>query len=351
MNIHSVYISNIMPVNKNQHYVPQLYLRNFSSNGNRIGLYHIPNIRFVTSASIRDECSGDYFYGKDEVINAKIENIESNAGAVLKKIIDNLILPNLLSNEHKKLWFFALLLCRRTKQAKQNLIEELTELQEYVSKEGFKENFVPNDIDAIQTSVNTVFKTASVGHDLAYKLVVNESDIDFFTSDNPVILYNQFLEFRNPKYVNTGLVTIGIQLFFPISPKLYLIFYDASVYKVGDKKQKVVATKSEADINELNRLQFINADKKLYFKEKFSEADFKKITFEVEKKKVKTKIIETPLLNVENASVLTVISDNLKCRLNLTFIKTLRRQQSFMVKNQNYNPRTLAVADLAKKLA
>lgn len=56
-----------MPHNKNQHYVPQFYLKLFSNNQDQktFGIWNIEKEIFVRSGSIRDQASLDYFYGKD----------------------------------------------------------------------------------------------------------------------------------------------------------------------------------------------------------------------------------------------------------------------------------------------
>src|SRR5260370_2780664 len=50
---------------KSQHFVPQHYLRGFSSDGRSVPLCHLKSGQIVPKASIKDQCSRDYFYGKD----------------------------------------------------------------------------------------------------------------------------------------------------------------------------------------------------------------------------------------------------------------------------------------------
>lgn len=55
---------------KNQHFIPQFYLRNFSyySNGKEIGIY-VPTINFFKNdVAIKHQGSKNFFYGKDEII-------------------------------------------------------------------------------------------------------------------------------------------------------------------------------------------------------------------------------------------------------------------------------------------
>lgn len=49
---------------KNQHYVPQFYLRHFSPDDRSIGMHHIASGRTHTTVSVKDKCSKDWLYGK-----------------------------------------------------------------------------------------------------------------------------------------------------------------------------------------------------------------------------------------------------------------------------------------------
>ncbi|AXW32869.1 hypothetical protein CJO88_05685 [Ralstonia solanacearum] len=58
--------SNKVATNKNQHFVPRCYLRQFTiDRGNKaINLYNVERDRFIEGAPVKNQCSGDYFYGK-----------------------------------------------------------------------------------------------------------------------------------------------------------------------------------------------------------------------------------------------------------------------------------------------
>ncbi len=53
-----------MPHNKDQHYVPQFYLRNFGV-GDSIALFNLKRRVHVDCASIPGQCQRAYLYGKD----------------------------------------------------------------------------------------------------------------------------------------------------------------------------------------------------------------------------------------------------------------------------------------------
>jgi len=75
---------------------------------------------------------------------------------------------------------------------------------------------------------------------LDFGFVVNLSLLPFVTSDSPVIYYNQLME----KAVNytgaTGLVAKGLQVFYPIHPRLLICLYDSNVYEFNNGKMIAV---------------------------------------------------------------------------------------------------------------
>ncbi|MDA3821326.1 MAG: DUF4238 domain-containing protein, partial [Bacteroidales bacterium] len=104
--------------------------------------------------------------------------------------------------------------------------------------------------------------------DLCCKLIINKSNIPFITSNHPVVRYNQFLEKRKFPGGKSGLASKGLQIFYPISPWLTVIFYDCKVYKCGYKRRAIIETTNKTDIDSLNLLQALNCDDIIYFSEK-----------------------------------------------------------------------------------
>jgi hypothetical protein len=100
--------------------------------------------------------------------------------------------------------------------------------------------------------------------DLDVRLIVNETPTRFFTSDNPVIKYNQYCE-GVQGLTTTGMLSQGLQLFLPVSAKHLIILYDKNAYAVRGHGNPVITTKCSGDVEALNLLQAINADEILLF--------------------------------------------------------------------------------------
>lgn len=75
-----------MADNKNQHYVPQFYLRNFSSDDKNIAAYHLGQERSLGLVPIKDQCSKDYFYQSLDV-EKQLCAIEADTSVIISKII------------------------------------------------------------------------------------------------------------------------------------------------------------------------------------------------------------------------------------------------------------------------
>jgi len=99
--------------------------------------------------------------------------------------------------------------------------------------------------------------------DLEIKLLKNNSDIGFITSDNPIVFYNQLLEEIKFEGAKTGIIHRGLIILLPLSPLYCIILYDSKVYKIGSKKQTIVNV-DYSDINNINALTFLSSDKIIY---------------------------------------------------------------------------------------
>lgn len=106
--------------------------------------------------------------------------------------------------------------------------------------------------------------------DLTIKILKNETGNPFITSDFPIVKYNQFLEIKKWGHSRTGYGITGLQIFIPINNDLCIIFFDSSIYKVGNKKDSKIIISDKADVDSLNILQFTNCLEHVYFSDKAS---------------------------------------------------------------------------------
>jgi uncharacterized protein DUF4238 len=266
-----------MAEHKNQHFVSQFLLRNFSTSSSRkvINLFHLPTGRFVKDAAIRNQACGDYFYERGTSVEQALSKFEGMVGSTIEQMLVQETLPKWRSREHHDLLLFVELQHSKTRFAAAEAADMFNGMRAQLIGNN-PEIASRSDIEQIDPAniLALLLRIAAINHfagiDLRYKLFRNLSAIPFITSDHPVAFYNQFYESGDSRRItsDTGIACRGIQIFFPVGPKHLLALFDADVYKVGGRNFRVVCVDvTEDDVHSLNVLQAVNADAHLYFNE------------------------------------------------------------------------------------
>lgn len=361
-----------MPEKKNQHYVPKMHLRNFSVNNNRkiIGLFNIASNEFIgDKAPIENQSSEDWFYGKDLMLENALEYVETLTSSILKKIIDSSYFPPRFSREHHVLISFVCLLSARTKykeEATNDSIDGfLKHIMSFANEFTYDKKYTKEVLDkfkiraknAIHLSLETAIEMTPLLNDLKYILLLNETSLSFWTSDNPVVFYNQLLEPLRPDARNTYYTAKGLQIFYPISPKHCLLFYDETTYGFGSKTGRIIKIDKEFDIEQINLTQYVNANYNLYFNEHFDEKYLKEFVekFAFLRRRQKTITEEIPELKKDEFEIYISLEEiEVKCNLKLSFIGLLLKAHKILGKiKENKNVtiyRSLELIKLADKL-
>jgi len=260
-----------MASKRNQHYIPQYYLRNFSINSKSVCCFNIARHKPIETASIKGQCKIKYFYGKIPTIENALNKHETLCSKVIKTIIRNQKLPERNTFEHRQLLRFIAVQHGRTKNSADVINEMVSHTLKQMaidSKKLTKEQLKDVKIelnDPVLLSLNTVVKTYPLLLDLKYHMFINHSKISFITSDNPIIFYNEYT--KGIEGIGcTGFTSVGLLIFVPLSPKILLLFYDPVIYKVGDRKLNLTSIHQENDIFYFNLLQYLNAYNNIYFR-------------------------------------------------------------------------------------
>jgi Protein of unknown function (DUF4238) len=255
-----------MPHNKKHHYVPKFYLRNFSPDGRSIGIHNIPSKRTIPSGNLSNQCYRNYFYGKQPSIEHALAGIEGAAAQVIGNLLQGQKPPASLSNEHIVLSHFIVLQAARTEYEAEAEAEATDKVFKTVYREELRDlkNYRIGFDDPILMSLRVASRAVPAVYDLRAKLLCNETDLDFVTSDNPVVRHNQYYE-GNIYFGQTGWAQAGLLAFLPLSPKLLCLFYDGETYRVGGKTDSIVPIDCLQDVENLNALQWLNALKNVYF--------------------------------------------------------------------------------------
>ncbi|MDW1950519.1 DUF4238 domain-containing protein [Vibrio sp. 780] len=254
---------------KNQHFVPQCLLRNFTSEGDVVNIYDSSRKKLRNPTSVARVLSENYFYDKDNIVeNFLAVHIEGPASRVFK-LIRGESDKSLDIEDQISILRFIMVQLSRTPSALSTSLNNLYTLMDDVIQQlgelnGFSKGITndikfslndPKDLLRMQT-VDSVLD-APILLDLKWNFIINNTDIDFFISDNPVIHYNWYLR-EDDSIDSTGLTKRGVQIFLPLSNRITLCLYDDQVYKVGEKGKHYTLVNSNEDIHLLNELQFRN---------------------------------------------------------------------------------------------
>lgn len=254
-----------MASNKNQHYVPRCYLRPFTLDGAgiAISLFNIVRSRFVENASLKSQCSADYFYGSDLVIERALQSPEGGYAIVLSEIAQPLYV---LNDEHRAvLRRFMLLQHLRTDAASRRSVESFVQMEAATGStiDGFR----PSMRDAVHMAINAFVESSDILDDLKVCLIRNRTTTPFVTSDDPAVMTNRwYFQDRRTIGESPGLYSSGIIFLFPLSPRVICVAYDGDVYSVPHTAGWAEA-RSERDIFAFNQHQFLNCGANIYFRD------------------------------------------------------------------------------------
>lgn len=261
-----------MPQNRIQHYVPQFYLRCFASaqHARRIGVYNPGRGIYVQGASIARQACRSGFYGADGVLERALMRQESAVAPIIRRIAATGQVPEWRSPEHYGLVAFVVLMHRRTEYAAEATAEMVDKVMKLalqgdprVEHLGTDWRVAPkNPAMAAMSAASWVWPLAL---DLRMKVLRADVPPGFVTSDNPVVLYNQYLEPLRPGLGNDGLGCVGLEIFLPVSTNYVLLLYDGNTYRMGKKQEDQVGVATRADLDALNLLQAISSVRNLYF--------------------------------------------------------------------------------------
>lgn len=272
---------------KNQHYVPQFLLKNFSSQGEKFIWAYDKNEKHSVHNQIKERpikkvASEEYFY--DQFKSNKIgsyeyalQQTEDATAPVIANLIKSKNIKDLSEEERRTLSFFVTLQYLRTKgQLLQTEILMNNFSKQLEEKAKIK---IPDD-DPRRIWFSMLEQSKSF-----YKILMNkvwmlcESNNSFLISDNPVTLQNTT---DTSKIKGTlGLDSFGIEIYLPISPSLTLCLFCEKLFKNSDYNKNYIPnlTCRPENIENINSLQ-------IAFSQRFIFSH--KNDFEAVKKQLKT---------------------------------------------------------------
>jgi hypothetical protein len=250
--------------NRNQHFVPRCHFRPFSSDGEgrAINLFNLDLDRTIRNAPLRNQCSGDYFYGRDERLESAVQFIEQGYAKSVRELHQT---RSAVTPMHRAvLRRFAYLQHLRTENAARSSYERLQAMCDVPAGPDvppYKEAMA----EAVMAAMVTFAGTMRIVDDLRLVIVRNLTDRPFVTSDSPSVLTNRlYLQKPQTKGRGFGVRNAGAILILPLSPTLCSLLYDSDVYSVPHKRGWVDCG-GRRDIEALNEHQVLSCAANLYF--------------------------------------------------------------------------------------
>jgi hypothetical protein len=256
-----------MADNKNQHYVPRVHLKPFTLDGEglAINLFNIDRLRPVQNAPVKNQCSGDYFYGKDERLEQAINSVENPYGEVVRFLTSENAVVN--AKVQIVIQRFVYLQHLRTEAASRKAAEMTAAMHDIPGSD----IPIPTIRDAMKTAVQMAMlhfaDSMRIVDDLKICIAHNRTHRPFVTSDDPAVLTNRLHLQRRHKILRSfGVKTAGAVFLLPLSPRLCAIMYDSAVYQTGQRSGWIDVIR-EADVDAINEHQILNCMANLYFRD------------------------------------------------------------------------------------
>lgn len=186
-----------------QHFVPQVYLKNFITCNNQLNFLSLRDDTIHTDV-VKNQCQKNYFYGKDLVVENYLKDIEDNIDVVFSSIKNNCIF-----NKNDEMYYcllkFTAVQGIRTKLMCDNMFnninQQLKTIKQTMSNKntGMASKYECLSLDKSIDKPSSLFTLLSLMSDLLlvdldFNILNNRTKIDFITSDNPVCFCNQYIK-------------------------------------------------------------------------------------------------------------------------------------------------------------
>lgn len=255
-----------MAFNKNQHFVPKVHLRPFTLDGENmaINLINITGLAPIENAPVKNQCSRDYFYGKDPKLESAINFIENHYGEVVRMLERGY--PSVDGRVTIVLARFIYLQYLRTEAASRAMSEMVLALHDVPGSDIPLPSMRDAMLEAVQAAMHHYREAMQIVDDLTLCLVRNRTDVPFITSDDPAVLTNWLHLERRPKALRSfGPKSAGAIFLLPLTSNLCAIMFDNAVYACDHQSGWIELDRPE-DIAALNAHQILRCHKNIYFR-------------------------------------------------------------------------------------
>ncbi|MBU2577150.1 MAG: DUF4238 domain-containing protein [Nanoarchaeota archaeon] len=231
-----------------QHYVPRVYLRNFSNyNGKKYYIWVFDKeTEEIFQTNIENIAFEEEFYDtvdEEQIAEKTLCNIESRFGGAITNLINSKDLAKISSEDLDSIAEFIAVQMIRTKE---------TRISVKQTSKQFLEKFEGHLSEKLRLEAEKSMEKSSLrkGHkrmilenkemfkriikEMKWILISNKLKTPFWSSDDPVAKHNSIDHFP---YGNLGLTSTGIEVHFPLTPNLCLTICDPILFKKESSKK------------------------------------------------------------------------------------------------------------------
>lgn len=255
---------------KKHHYVPKFYLRNFATRLDlppkerlQINQLDVNNLTWRSGISLKDQYQKPYPYGREGDLEKFLGDLEGKFSSIIHGLISGRIKDFKDIDIEMTIKYFIVLSLVRLPRQQAYLEASMNNLAERLSEGGS-----PGSAGEVRAVADNFFKlvvsslpSLLVSLEGLALILIQSDNLEFITSDNPVIRHNQVYRRYNDTHPCLGFLASGLQIFIPISPKLVLALFDVDSYRV----KGTIVKCNDNDVRLLNNLQILNCDSSVYF--------------------------------------------------------------------------------------
>lgn len=258
---------------REQHYIPKLYLKNFANQDKTFTIINIEKKHPIKNIPYLSQFKEKYFYDKDNLIENKLNLLETNWAKVINNIIigrypsqsDKNILKEFAIYQRNRTLFKSKELLEISWQSKKVKLEIQSNIKNINISESkwdeLKSMYLNNCTNNhIVTALEIAEKNLNILDDLSVAIIKYNTKNKLISSDNPIVHYNNFDQ-KSVGYINAGLI-----VFFPLNSELLCVIYDNKMYKSLDE-DKFIYCSNEYEVKYLNYFQILNAYNYVYFRD------------------------------------------------------------------------------------
>jgi hypothetical protein len=265
---------------KNQHFVPQFYLRQFCDPKGKLYVFDKPQEKVFPSPT-EDVAASKYFYDLDpsmlrpgvnpQIVENALAKAETQYSLAIETTLASLREKSVLCADALPVVAeFMAVQVMRTREVRTQM-QQMNKLLEHVLKDSpeAKAKYVlpdggDNFVQAMLLFGGASEETKEILCNHIWIGARNVSNRPLITSDNPIV--------RNPHITselmsNTGLGSLGIEIFLPLNPQFGVILLEREYHASMGHHEMLVVDMNEENVEFYNGHQVLQSDRQVFSNE------------------------------------------------------------------------------------